>query len=270
MKNLNLDRPLAFIDVETTGLNPYVDRIVELSILKIHPDGSKEYKSHRVNPEMPIPPEATTVHGITDADVAGEPFFHRYAKSVRDFLDGCDIAGFNVIKFDLPCLEREFIRANIEFTRQGRYLIDSQVIYHKREPRNLEAAYQKYCGKEMVNAHCAEEDAKASAEILNGQLEMYQDLPRDVAGLCALCYKIDVNSIDADGKFIWVEREAVCNFGKKHKGRKLRDISFEDPSYLEWITRSDFSMEVKEMVIKAIDGEFPKPPEPSESVEDEF
>ena len=260
MTNLQLDRPIAFIDVETTGLNPFSDRIVELSILKMHPDGNKEYKSHRINPEVPIPAATTSIHGIADADVVGEPTFLQYAKSVRDFLEGCDIAGFNIIKFDMPFLENEFSRAAVEFTRQDRYLIDSQIIYHQRDPRNLEAAYLKYCDKKMKNAHSAEEDAKASAEILDGQLDMYQDLPRDVAGLCALCYEIDENNIDSDGKFIWVEREAVCNFGKKHVGHKLKDIAIEDPSYLDWITRSDFSAEVKEMAINALTGEFPEPP----------
>ncbi len=177
MKNLQLDRPLAFIDVETTGLNPYSDGIVELSILKVSPDGSEDYRNHRVNPEVPIPSEATAIHSITDADVAEEPFFRQYAKGVRDFLEGCDIAGFNIIKFDLPFLEAEFARVNIEFTRRNRYLIDSQIIFHMRELRTLEAAYQKYCGKEMVNAHCAEEDAKASAEILNGQVDTHGQSP---------------------------------------------------------------------------------------------
>lgn len=259
LKNLKLDRPIAFIDVETTGLSPYSDRIVELSILKIHPDGNEEYKSHRINPEIPIPPETTAVHGITDADVANEPAFHKYAKSIRDFLKDCDIAGFNVIKFDLPCLEAELARASVQFSRQGRYLIDSQVIYHQRESRNLKAAYHKYCGKEMTNTHSAEEDAKASALVLDGQLEMYQDLPRDVSGLCALCYKVEKNYVDAEGKFIWVEGEAVCNFGKKHRGRRLEDIAVEDPDYLLWISRADFSPEVQEIVIKALDGESPKP-----------
>jgi DNA polymerase-3 subunit epsilon len=240
MKHLQLDRPIAFIDVETTGLSPYSDRIVELSILKIHPDGTEKYVSHRINPEAPIPAETTAVHGITDADVAAE-------------------SGFNVINFDLPFLEAEFRRAGVEFSRQGRYLIDSQVIYHLRDPRDLQAAYLKYCGKEMVNAHSAEEDAKAAAEILNGQLEVHQDLPQDVPGLSALCYKADENSIDAEGKFIWSEGEAVCNFGKKHKGRKLKDISIEDPEYLEWIVSKDFSPEVKDIVSKALDGEFPEP-----------
>ena len=259
MKNLQLDRPIAFIDVETTGLSPYSDRIVELSILKIHPDGTEKYVSHRINPEAPIPAETTAVHGITDADVAAEPVFRQYAKGIQDFLDDCDISGFNVINFDLPFLEAELRRAGVEFSRQGRYLIDSQVIYHLRDPRDLQAAYLKYCGKEMVNAHSAEEDAKAAAEILNGQLEVHQDLPQDVPGLSALCYKADENSIDAEGKFIWSEGEAVCNFGKKHKGRKLKDISIEDPEYLEWIASKDFSPEVKDIVSKALDGEFPEP-----------
>jgi len=269
LKNLQIERPIAFIDVETTGLSPYSDRIVELSILKIHPNGSEEYKSHRINPEIPIPAETTAIHGITDADVAREPVFHQYARSIRDFLEDCDIAGFNVIKFDLPFLEAELARANVEFSRQGRYLIDSQVIYHQRDPRDLRAAYKKYCSKEMDNAHSAEEDAKAAAEILDGQLEMYQDLPRDVSGLCALCYKVEENYVDAEGKFIWVEGEAVCNFGKKHKGSRLKNIAIEDPDYLSWIANADFSIEVKEIAINALNGEFPEPPKPSQSAEDD-
>ena len=258
MKHLKLDRPLAFVDVETTGLSPYSDRIVELSILKIHPDGTEEYKSHRVNPGIPIPAEATAVHGITDADVAGEPMFQQYAKSIRDFLEGCDIAGFHVIKFDLPCLEAEFARANVEFSRRGRQLVDSKVIYHQRDPRDLQAAYQKYCGKDMVSAHSAEEDAKASAEVLDGQLEMYEDLPRDVPELCALCYESDENFIDSEGKFVWMKDEAILNFGK-YEGRLLREIVAEHPDYLEWIIRKDFSAEVKGIAMKAMEGEFPEP-----------
>ena len=224
LKNLKFDRPIAFIDVETTGLQPYSDRIVELSILKIHPDGTEEYKSHRVNPGVSIPAETTAIHGITDADVASEPMFQQYAKSVRDFLEDCDIAGFNVIRFDLPCLEAEFARANVEFSRSERYFVDSQIIFHQREPRNLQAAYQKYCNRDMVNAHSAEEDAKVSAEVLDCQLEIYQDLPRDVPGLSALCYRVEKNYIDSEGKFIWIEDEAVFNFGK-YNGHLLREIA---------------------------------------------
>jgi len=259
LKNLTLQRPIAFIDVETTGLKPNIDRIVELSILKVYPDGHHEYKSHRVNPEVSIPAEATEIHGITNIDVESEPPFRGYAKSIRDFLDNCDLSGFNVIKFDLPFLEAEFSRSGIEFSRRNRYFIDSQVIYHQRDPRNLESAFIKYCGREMENAHAAEEDALASAQVLDGQLEMYQDLPRDVQGLSELCYQGIENCVDIDGKFIWVENEAVCNFGKKHVGRKLRDIAQDDPSYLSWIVGADFSFEVKEIASNALGGKFPKP-----------
>ncbi len=258
LKNIKLEKPLAFIDVETTGTNPYTDRVVELSILRIQPGGIEEYKSHRVNPEVPIPAEATAIHGITDADVAGEPAFRKYAKSVCDFLEGCDIAGFNVIKFDLPCLEAEFARADIDFSRRGRYLVDSMVIFHQRERRDLEAAYRKYCGGEMENAHSAEGDAKASAEILDGQLEAYGDLPRDVPALCGLCYTVDESYIDAEGKFVWVDGEAVCTFSKDHTGRRLKDIAAESPGFLTWIVNKDFSPKVKDIASKALRGEFPQ------------
>jgi DNA polymerase-3 subunit epsilon len=197
------------------------------------------------------------VHGITDADVAGEPKFRQYAKGVRDFLEGCDIAGFNVLKFDLPCLEAEFVRAGVEFSRKGRSLVDSMVIYHQRDPRNLEAAYRKYCGGNMKNAHCAQEDATATAAILDGQLEMHKDLPRDVPGLCALCGGVGENWVDADGKFIWVDGEAVFNFSKE-KGRRLKDVAAENPGFLAWILGRDFPPGVKEIVSNAIKGVFPE------------
>ncbi len=257
LEKLKLDKPIAFIDVETTGLKTYSDRIVELSILRVSPDGKQEYKSHRVNPGIPIPAEATTIHSITDADVANEPKFIQYAKSIRDFIEGCDIGGFNVIGFDLPFLEAEFTRANVEFSRQGRYLVDSQVIYHQRDPRDLAAAYRKYCGKELENAHSAEHDARASAEILDGQLQMHEDLPRNISELCSLCYDMKENSVDVEGKFIWVDGEAVCDFGKKYRGHKLKDLATQDPGYLRWIVGADFSPEVREIATKALNGDFP-------------
>lgn len=274
MKNLQLDRPIAFIDVETTGLNPYTDRIVELSILKITPDGGEEYKSHRVNPGVPIPAEATAIHGITDEDIAEEPMFRRYAKGVCEFLDGCDIAGFNVITFDLPFLEAELERAGVGFSREDRQLVDSMVIYHQKEPRepgksrNLKAAYLKYCGKELEDAHGAEKDATASAEVLDTMVEEHNDLPRDVSGLCAFCNEVRRDYIDLEGRFIWVEGEATLNFGK-HGGRSLKEIATEYPDYLLWILGEDFPPDVCEIVEKALDGEFPELPEPREPDEDE-
>ncbi len=260
LKNLTLERPLAFVDVETTGLRPTSDRIVELSILRIHPDGKREYKSHRINPGTPIPNNATAIHGITDADVAHEPTFPQYANSIRNFLDGCDIAGFNVIRFDLLFLEAEFERARVEFSRKDRQLVDSQVLFHLLEPRDLAAAYMKYCGGEMEITHTAEGDATAAANILDGQLEKHPELPRDVKGLCAMCYTIPEDYVDTDGKFVWLDGEVVFNFGKKHNGRRLKDIVAEDPDYLHWIIDADFTPEVKEMVGKALSGEFPKLP----------
>jgi len=260
LKNLRLERPLAFIDIETTGLRPGLDRIVELSVLKVGPDGTRVYKSHRVNPGTPIPEAATAVHGITDADVKHEPTFSQYARSIAQFLDDCDIAGFNVIRFDLPFLEAEFRRAGVEFARTGRQLVDSQILFHLLEPRDLKAAYSKYCGRALEVEHTAEGDATAAAEILDGQLEMHPDLPRTVAGLCAMCYSVPENYIDPDGKFIWSDGEVVCNFGRKHYGRKLKDIAADAPDYLEWIGSADFTPEVKELVSRALSGEFPNLP----------
>lgn len=265
-EQLKLNRPIAFIDVETTGLKPYSDRIVELSIFKINPDGRQEYKNHRINPGISIPTEATVIHGITNADVANEPAFSQYAKSVRDFMQGCDIGGFNVIGFDLPVLEAEFARAKVEFSREGRYLVDSQVIYHQRDPRDLAAAYRKYCGKELKNAHSAEDDAKASAEILEGQLQMHQDLPKDVSGLCLLCYETNERYVDTEGKFAWEDGEAVCNFGKKYKGRRLKDLAIQDPGYLRWIAGADFSPEVQKIATRALAGDFPKQTQPPANI----
>ena len=260
LKNLKLERPIAFIDVETTGSSPNSDRIVELSILKVHPDGREEYRSHRVNPGIPIPAVATAIHNLTDADVADMPPFREYARSLRDFLDGCDVSGFNVIRFDLPCLEAEFSRAGVEFSREGRSLVDAMVIYHQREPRNLEAAYSKYCGGRMRDPHVAEEDAKAAAAVLDSQLQQYGDLPRDVKGLYDVCCPEAKNYFDPDGKFIWKDGVVVCNFGKQHRGRKLRDIASADPGYLRWIAGGSFTPEVKELVTGALSGEFPTPP----------
>jgi DNA polymerase-3 subunit epsilon len=258
LKNLRLERPIAFIDVETSGTNPSSDRVVELSVFKSYPDGREEYKSHRVNPGVPIPADATAVHGITDADVAGEPPFARYAKSIRDFLEGCDIAGFNVIKFDLPCLEAEFARAGVEFSRRGRHLVDSMVIYHQREPRDLQAAYRKYCGGEMKNAHRAEEDVKAAAAVLDGQLEMHTDLPRNPAEFCALCYTVREDYVDYSGRFVWLKGWVVCNFSKGNKGCRLSDIATQHRGFLEWIIGSDFPPEVKQIARNALDGKFPQ------------
>lgn len=262
LKNLTLDRPIAFIDLETTGTHPHSDRIVELSVFRIQSDGGEDYRGHRVNPEVPIPAEATAVHGITDEDVAEEPTFRHYARGVGEFLDGCDISGFNAITFDVPFLEAEFKRAGIDFSLEGRQLVDSMVIYHQKEPqepgkpRNLAAAYAKYCGKELKDAHGAEKDARASAEVLEGMVAEHADLPSDIPGLCAFCNEARRDYVDIEGKFKWVNGEAAFGFGM-HGGRLLTEMAEEHPDYLLWILRNDFRPDVHEIVRKALDGEFP-------------
>ena len=263
MKNILLNRPLAVIDLETTGTRYYADRIVEFSILKIYPDGKEEYKSRRVNPQMEIPVGASNVHGITNEEVENEPTFKQLAKGIVEFLEGCDLCGFNILNFDLPLLEYEFERAGTDFSRENRYIVDTMSIYHMNMPydpsvsRNLEAAYRYFCNKELKNAHSAENDVTACAEILYGQLAIYGNLPQEIPGLCEICTKPRENYIDLVGKFTWVDDEACFTFGK-HNGRLLREISEEYPDYLGWMINQDFSPEVISIVTNALQGVFPE------------
>lgn len=265
LDNILLERPIAFIDLETTGVHPHSDRIIEMSILKIQPDGHREHRSYRVNPGVPIPAETTAVHGITDEDVASEPSFSRYANAVCDFLDDCDLSGFNLITFDLPFLEAELARAGIEFDRKDRQLVDSMVIYHQKEQyepskrRNLQAAYQQYCGRELSAAHGAEADVTASAEVLNGLVREHDDLPKDIHGLGAFCSEIRKDYIDIEGRFQWVKGEATFAFGKC-RGQSLAVVTTTDPGYLRWILGQDFRPDVCDIIARALDGEFPQMP----------
>jgi len=257
MKNLKLDRPIVFLDLETTGLNISKDRIVDITLLKVHPGGREESKTRLINPEMPIPEEVIKIHGITDDKVVNEPKFRQIAKSFKEFLNDCDICGFNIKRFDIPMLEVEFRRAEVEFSRSGRRIIDTQVIFHKLNPRNLEAAYLKYCGKKLENSHTSDADARASAEILYAQLESHDELPHDIDGLHQFCcYSEEANWVDQDGKLIWINGEVAVNFGRKYKGTSLKEVSNNDPGLLEWMLRQDFSDEVKDIVSKALIGEF--------------
>lgn len=251
-----LGRPIAFFDLETTGVKTSEDRIVEISVLRIDPGGSFELKTRRLNPGMPIPAAASAIHGITDADVADEQGFEQIARSLAEFMHGCDLAGFNVTGFDLPMLIAEFERADVDFDQAGRHLIDMQVIFHQKEQRHLGAAYKFYCGKELEGAHGAETDTRASVEVLLGQLDLYSDLPRDVEGLEA--FFRDPQSVDLRGKLVWDdEGEAVFNFGKKHMGDRLRDVASNDPSYLQWMLDGSFPQDTKEIVRAALGGELP-------------
>lgn len=241
---LKLTRPAIVFDLETTGVNFTHDRIIELSIIKIHPDGLEETKTRRINPGIPIPAASTEVHGITDEDVADCPTFDQVAKSLYEWIKGCDIIGFNSNKFDVPMLVEEFLRAGVDVDLSDVKLIDVQNIYHKLERRNLSAAYQFYCGKELENAHSAEADTRATYEILMAQLDHYpNDLVNDVASLSE--FSRYHNNVDFAGLLIYDEAgDIVINFGK-YKGKALRDILIKDPGYYSWVMQADFTLDTK-------------------------
>jgi len=212
---LGSNKPLAVFDLETTGTYVRSDRIVELAILRVDPDGTATYKLRRVNPEMPIPPDATAVHGISDADVAAEPTFRQLAKSLAAFLEDCDLVGYNLRRFDVPLLQEEFARAGVKFELAGRAIIDACTIFKTNERRDLTTAYDFYCGKDLEGAHSAGADTLATTEILLQQMERYSDLPRTAAELHEYCR--DPSWVDEDGKFKWRGGEAVFSFGN-HAG----------------------------------------------------
>ena len=244
--NLNLKRPLAFIDLETTGLNVSSDRIVELSVLKVSPNGKEEWMSTRINPEMPIPPKTTAIHGIKDEDVAKSPLFREIAKNLMAFLEGCDLAGYNAIKFDIPVLAEEFLRANFDFNFRKRRYIDVQVIFYKKEQRTLEAAYQFYCMKELKDAHSSKADTAATFEILKSQLDRYDDLQNDVEKLAD--YSSFNNLVDFAGRIILDENNVeIFNFGK-YKGKPVEAVFNEDPAYYSWMMNGDFPLYTKKVL----------------------
>jgi DNA polymerase-3 subunit epsilon len=244
--NLNLKRPLAFIDLETTGINVSSDRIVELSVLKINPDGKEEWMSTRVNPEMAIPQKSTDIHGITNEDVAKAPVFREIARNLTIFLEGCDLAGYNAIKFDIPVLAEEFLRANIDFNFRKRRYIDVQVIFHKKEQRTLAAAYMFYCRKELHDAHSSKADTAATFEVLKSQLDRYKDLENDVEKLAD--YSSFNSNVDFAGRIILDEKGVeVFNFGK-YKGMAVELIFDKDPAYYSWMMNGDFPLYTKKVL----------------------
>ena len=249
--DIALDRPIVFIDIETTGLNPSFDRIVELSVLKVHPDGSVEERTVRLNPEMPITLGATRVHGIKDEDVADQPAFSRYAKNLMAFLDGCDLAGFNAIRFELPVLRAEFVRAGMQFNLEGRNVVDPMAIFHQMEPRDLAAAYKKYCGKAMDDAHTSLADVRAAMEILDAQVKHYPELDSSMESLHAFCHPKEPDWIDDEGKLVATDEGPALGFGK-YRGRLLKDIARLDAEYLSWILYGDFTDRVKQAVREVV------------------
>jgi DNA polymerase-3 subunit epsilon len=253
-----LERPLAVFDLEATGTNPRTDRIVEVAVVRIFPDDRREVHAFRVNPGVPIPPEATQVHGITDADVARCPTFRDLAPRLLALFDGCDLGGYNCIRFDVPLLIEEFLRVGAQFPMEGRRLIDAQRIFHKREPRDLSAALAFYCKDTHEDAHGAEADALATIRVLEGQFERYPDLPRTAAELDRYCDLRDPSWADREGRLRWVNGEITINFGKK-KGESLRETAKNDPGFLRWILKGDFPSDTKEIVQKALDNKTAAP-----------
>lgn len=247
---LNLKRPLVFFDLETTGINITRDRIVEIAIVKLVPgkETEPEVKTRRVNPEMPIPAEATAIHHITDADVAGQPTFRQIAKSLAEYIKGCDIAGFNSNRFDVPMLDEEFRRVGVEFDFHKARFVDVQTVFHKKEPRNLSAAYRFYCDKELEGAHGAEADTLATYQVLLAQLDRYDDLPADIEELAK--FSSQNNNVDFAGRLVYDDKgREIINFGK-YKGQPAIEVLSKDPSYYNWIDQGDFPGDTKRAFLR--------------------
>ena len=243
---LNLRNPLVFFDLETTGIDIAKDRIVEISMVKVMPNGEEIVKTRRINPGMPIPPESTAIHGITDEDVKDCPKFKEIAKSLAAQIEGCDLAGFNSNRFDIPMLAEEFLRAGVDVDLNRRKFIDVQTIFHKMEQRNLTAAYKFYCNKDLANAHSAEADTMATYEVLKAQLDRYPELENDVNFLSK--YSSFSNNVDFAGRMVYNEKgQEVINFGK-YKGRLVEEVLKSDPSYYAWIMNGDFPLNTKKML----------------------
>jgi len=247
MTSLRLFRPLAMIDLETTGANVSSDRIIEISILKISPDGSEEQKTWRVNPTIPIQPYAIAIHGITDEDVKDCPTFKDLAKEFANYLFGCDIGGYNSNKFDVPMLAEEFLRAEVEFDMRNRRLLDVQNIFHKMEQRTLAAAYKFYCGKEMEHAHNAAYDIRATWEVLQAQLVRYEgQLKNEVDFLSD--FSMRQNNADLAGRIVFNDKgQEVFSFGK-HSGRTVEEVFLKEPSYYNWMMDGDFPLYTKKVI----------------------
>ncbi|WP_334058921.1 exonuclease domain-containing protein [Polaribacter sp. P097] len=244
--NLNLTKPIVFFDLETTGVNIATDRIVEISILKVFPNGNKESKTWLVNPEIEIPQGATDVHGITNEKVVTEPTFKELAGKVSEMIAGCDLAGFNSNRFDIPLLAEELMRAGIDFDMQNRKAIDVQVIFHKKEQRTLGAGYQFYCGKELEGAHGAEADTNATYEILLAQVKKYDDIGNSVDALSE--FSTHGKRADFAGFILFNdENQEIFSFGK-YKGRTVEEVLTENPGYNNWIQNADFPLYTKKVL----------------------
>lgn len=258
---LNLKKPLVLIDIEATGLNIVDSRIIEISLLKIFPDGKEDLRTYRVNPQIPIPPESTKIHRISDCDVQNMPTFNQIAHSLLDFIGDSDIAGYNIHQFDLPILVEEFLRAEIDFNFQKRNIVDVQVIFYRMEPRTLSAAYQFYCDKKLHNAHSSSADVQATYEILLAQIHRYNNhaIENDGKIVYPIVNEIDklaqfttrIKAVDAAGNIVLNENnEMIFNFGK-YKGYTLDSVFEKEPQYYDWIQKGKFPLSTKKVVHNA-------------------
>lgn len=243
---LNLKNPLVFFDLETTGTNIIKDRIVEISYLKVYPNGDEDSKTRRINPEMPIPPESTLIHGITDEDVKDCPTFKEVAKSLAVQIEGCDLAGYNSNRFDIPVLVEEFLRVGVDIDLNKRKFIDVQTIFHKMEQRTLSAAYKFFCNQSLENAHTAEADTRATYEVLKAQLDRYPELKNDMKFLSD--FSSYNNNVDFAGRMVYNDKgEELINFGK-YKGQSVANVLKTDPGYYSWMMNGDFSLDTKRVL----------------------
>jgi DNA polymerase-3 subunit epsilon len=254
---MKMDRAVVFFDLEATGVAPLEDRIVDIALIKRLPSGLEEAFTSYVNPGVPIPPEASAIHHITDEMVRQAPSFRELAARVLEFIKDADLGGFNVLKYDIPMLGAEFKRCGLELPMDGRRVLDSFVIFQRMEPRNLGAAYKFYCGKSLEDAHRAEPDARAAGEVFFAQLSRYPQLPPEIEGLSAFCQSRDPKNVDAEGKFVWRNGEASFNFGK-HRTLTLREVASREPSYLQWLMNADRTTpELAKICREALSGRFP-------------
>ena len=266
---LKLKRPIVFIDVQSTGLDPKTARIVRLSTLKIDPDGARSLRREVIDPESPIPPGATAVHGITDEDVSGRPAFRSFAAALKGYLEGADLAGFGIERFALPLLRAEFARTDVVIDFEDVVVIDAMSLFHRREPRDFAAAYRRFVGGALPDDL---DGAEASYRVLEGQLDQYQELSDDVVALADFINPRDPDALDPESRLVWSEDgDAVINFGR-HRGELLSRVAEETPDYLAWVASNDeFSEPVRKAVSSALRGEAPvRPDEPEQSEPEEL
>ena len=246
---LQLTKPLAFIDLETTGINLGSDRIIEIAIVRIGTDSKQTVKRKLINPEMPIPPASSEIHGITDEMVKSAPTFKQVANEIKQFIEGCDLGGYNSNRFDIPMLAEEFIRAGLEFELKGRRLLDVQKIFHMMEQRTLSAAYKFYCNKNLDQAHSAEADATATWEILLAQLKKYPQLGNSLESVLKVTGEEEI--VDFARRFVMEKGTEVFNFGK-HKGRPVSEVLKSEPQYYDWMMKGDFPLHTKQKLTEIL------------------